>query len=82
MNKYLFFGVMFIRKNRDLEGKTVLVHCHQGIQRSCTIVAAYLMVTNKMSLVNAINLIISRRPIAFWGGKGVNFLDSLKTIKI
>ena len=47
-------------------GKGVLVHCHAGIQRSASTVAAYLMYKYKMSAQNAIAAIKSRKPETFW----------------
>lgn len=42
MQSVLREGVNFIRKAL-VEGGTVLVHCHRGISRSCTLVMAYLI---------------------------------------
>ncbi len=52
------------------KGEPVLVHCHAGMQRSCTIVAMYLMkysAGKKKSIdpSTAIQIIQSKRPIAF-----------------
>lgn len=52
------------------KGEPVLVHCHAGMQRSCTIVAMYLMkyiIINKKAIdvPTAIQIIQSKRPIAF-----------------
>ena len=51
-------------------GENVLVHCHAGMQRSCTIVAMYLMkykTIEKKPITPeyAIEYIRSKRPIAF-----------------
>ena len=53
--------------------KPVLVHCFAGMQRSCALVACYLIKYNKMSADEAIDYIKSKRPIAFFGK--VNFMD-------
>ena len=50
--------------------KKVIVHCHAGMQRSCAVVAMYLMkyykVNNqRITPTNAILYIRSKRPIAF-----------------
>lgn len=75
-------------------GKGVLVHCLHGIQRSATIVTAYLLKhgKNKMSIVNAakpytsqfyldqaIQHVINKRAKAFVGGRYINFAKVLKT---
>lgn len=55
--------------------KNVLVHCHAGAQRSAIIVLAYLLYRNYTSNVSeAIEFIIKKRSIAFFGGKSVNFI--------
>lgn len=54
----------------------VLVHCVAGRQRSCAIVAGYLMKYHKMSKNNAIELIKSMRPYAFW--LNINFNNCLQ----
>ena len=51
-------------------GQAVLVHCHAGMQRSCAVVAMYLMkyhTINKIRIDNntAIQYIQSKRPVAF-----------------
>lgn len=80
--------VKFIHKQRS-EGKNVLVHCHAGIQRSSTIVAAYLMkyviiciqpncVSPKCKYNAAVSHIIKHRPQAFYGGERLNFHAALK----
>ena len=46
----------------------VLVHCHAGMQRSCAMVAFYLMKYYKLSLSDTMNYIKQYRPIAFFGG--------------
>ena len=45
------------------EGRSrVLVHCEAGISRSSTIVISYLMKTNKMTLKEAYDWVIARKP--------------------
>ena len=61
------------------EKKPVLVHCFAGMQRSCALVACYLIKYNNMTPVEAIDYIKSKRPIAFFGN--VNFMKTLKNIK-
>lgn len=59
-----------IAENRKKEGKTV-VHCMAGVSRSSTLVIAYLMREENLSLNEAFNLVKQKRPIAnpndgFW----------------
>ena len=60
---------MFFQINNK---KNVLVHCSLGIQRSCALVACYLIKYFNMKPIDAIELIKLKRPIAFFGN--VNFL--------
>lgn len=78
MLRYFPHAVSFIHKNLVIDNVPTLVHCHAGIQRSAGIVAAYLMMMKRVSLEQSIKYIMSRRPIAFFGGRSVNFLPSLK----
>jgi len=57
------------------ENKPVLVHCFAGMQRSCALVACYLIKYNNMSPYEAIDYIKLKRPIAFFGK--VNFMELL-----
>lgn len=44
-------------------GGRVLVHCFAGKSRSATVLASYLMLTKRMDMVTAIDLIRKKRPI-------------------
>lgn len=77
MQKYFMPAIWFIYKNHDLEKKRVLVHCHAGMQRSAIVVAAYLVYFHNATIKQAIQHIVSKRPICFLGGSNVNFLPSL-----
>lgn len=51
----------WIKKKRE-ENKNVLVHCGAGVSRSSTIVIAYLMWGEKMSLKESFHLVKKQRP--------------------
>src|SRR5258706_3406900 len=73
-------GVAFIREavasNPDAR---VLVHCKAGISRSCTVVAAYLMQEQGMSLRAGLAMIIQKREQAY---PNPGFLEQLKEMEI
>jgi dual specificity phosphatase 12 len=77
MYQYFPCILNFIHKNLVLEGKSVLVHCHAGVQRSATAVAAYIMKIHKMDLPETIQYITTKRPVTFNQGKSINFKKSL-----
>lgn len=54
----------------------VLVHCFAGMQRSCAVVACYLMKYYNVTPLLAINFIKQKRSVAFFGG--VNFMKTLE----
>ena len=53
---------------------SVLVHCHEGKNRSAALVVAYLMVEERMSLYEAVEQVWSRRPIVL---SNDSFVDQL-----
>ncbi len=61
------------------QNKPVLVHCFVGMQRSCALVACYLIKYHNFTPINAIEFIKFKRPIAFFGR--VNFMETLENIK-
>jgi len=58
------------------QGKTILVHCAAGMQRSAAVTAMFLMVFTGMKHEDAMQYIRERRPIAFY--KNANFLKSIQ----
>lgn len=77
MIKMLPGAVAFLHQKKDIEKKNILVNCIAGMQRSATVVTAYLSKYYGMSLNDAINLVASRRPQAFHHAKHLNFSDAL-----
>ena len=59
--------------------KSVLVHCKMGIQRSCAVVACYLIKYYNFTPRQAVFFVKNKRPIAFDEGI-VNFIDTLKMV--
>jgi hypothetical protein len=55
--------------------KSVLVHCYAGMQRSCAVVACYLIKNYSISPYTAISHIKMKRNVAFY--RGVNFQNAL-----
>ena len=53
----------------------VLVHCYAGQQRSCAVVACYLIKYNNMNPYTAVNYIKMKRRIAFFGE--INFIAAI-----
>ncbi|CAD8173745.1 unnamed protein product [Paramecium pentaurelia] len=61
LSKYFEEAIDFIDINR--QQTNVLVHCHAGVSRSATIVIAYLMKTQNMSLEQAFKHVQNQRRI-------------------
>ena len=59
-------------------GRKVLVHCVKGKQRSCAVVAAYLIKAMGLTTSEARDLIVAKRPEAFNFGRHVNFAPALQ----
>lgn len=64
--------------NSIINKETVLVHCFAGMQRSCALVACYLIQYYNITPETAIEYIKSKRKIAFFGE--VNFLKAIQQI--
>jgi len=78
MREFLPHAASFVYKNRDLEGKNVLIHCAAGIQRSATCAAFFLHLYEDLPLTQAIEQILRARPKAFHNGTHLNFRESLQ----
>ena len=62
--------------NNIIHNQPVLVHCSAGMQRSCAVVACYLMKYHNMNPSQAVEYIRSKRPIAFFWS--INFSKTLE----
>ena len=59
---YHFFKIInFIESDKEIINKKILFHCIEGISRAPTMVAAYLMWKENISIYDAISLIKSKR---------------------
>ena len=63
--------------NKLTNNEPVLIHCFAGMQRSCSVVACYLIKYYSVTPQQAIDFIKSKRRIAFFGN--VNFMTALAT---
>jgi hypothetical protein len=77
MAAYLPKAVAFILGEPPSRLNAVLVHCHVGVSRSSTVVAATLRTCCARSMNQALAMVISKRPIAFFNGMIVNFREAL-----
>jgi protein-tyrosine phosphatase len=69
-------GVLKVMHEYIKNNKKVLVHCFAGIQRSCTLVACYLIQYHDMTPFTALEYIRQKRPIAFFGH--INLLNAIE----
>lgn len=70
MQGYLDKAVAFVHKHIR-QGHNILVHCHQGIQRSSTVVSAYLMKHRGMTYAQVTRFVPFRRRVAFYADQGL-----------
>jgi protein tyrosine/serine phosphatase len=76
MTKYMRETNVLERMHEHIrKGEPVLVHCFAGMQRSCAIVACYLIKYHKVTPAVAMDHIKRKRPVAFFGG--ANFLKTI-----
>jgi len=59
------------------KGKSILVHCLAGNQRSATFVTLFLMHYKKLSLQESIKFILEKKPNVFFFGSKINFMNAL-----
>lgn len=61
---YLAQGTAFIHQQREA-GKSVLVHCQMGISRASTLMMAYLIRYENLSLAEAYARVVAKRPFIY-----------------
>jgi protein-tyrosine phosphatase len=65
--------------NEYVEGKTILVHCMAGMQRSAASVAFFLIAFMKMRALDAMKMIKEKRRVAFYPranfGRSIDYFD-------
>jgi len=66
-----------IKQQRELK-QPVLVHCAEGKQRSCTVVAAFLMQSQGFTVEEAKTQLLALHPRAFDFGSGLHFERALQ----
>jgi hypothetical protein len=71
-------NVLEIMHEKLKNKENVLVHCFAGAQRSCAIVACYLITYYKITPTVVIEFIKSRRRVAFFGGS--NFIQTINMV--
>jgi len=81
MREMMPLVVEWIRVHHQVMGKNVLVHCHQGINRSATFVCAYLMKHYGMTFKDAVEFLIMRRQSIFYNGDRPTFKKLLEEWK-
>jgi dual specificity phosphatase 12 len=78
MKNAIPYALDFIMKESPGKDNGVLIHCHAGVSRSCTIAVALLRVCCATSLDMATAMLLAKRPIAFFNGTFINFKKALE----
>ncbi|XP_051529783.1 dual specificity phosphatase 29-like [Myxocyprinus asiaticus] len=63
MNPFFYSAAKFIKNAMSTLGGKVLVHCVMGLSHSSTLMLAYLMIHEDMTLVEAIKAVAEHRNI-------------------
>jgi protein-tyrosine phosphatase len=71
-------AVEWLYFHHQILGYNTLVHCHAGVNRSATVVIAYLMKYFEMPLKEAIEFVVLRRQNVFYGGDKGTFKNILQ----
>lgn len=76
LSPFFYSSTHFIKNALKTPGGKVLVHCAMGMSRSSTLVLAYLMIQEDMTLVEAITAVAKNRNISPNSG----FLEQLREL--
>lgn len=74
---HLSEALAFVRYPAPGSYSGVLIHCHVGVSRSCSFAVAYLRAFHFPTLREAVEYLLQRRPVAFFGGRAMNFGKAL-----
>ncbi|XP_078055734.1 dual specificity protein phosphatase 13B-like [Mustelus asterias] len=76
LSPFFYPAAKFIRAGLNAVGGKVFVHCAMGISRAATLVLAFLMICEKMTLVQAIKTVSAHRNVSPNNG----FLSQLREL--
>jgi len=77
MARHMLPAIRFVLEIQPSASRGVLIHCHAGVSRSCTVAAAVIRYCCAQTIPIAINMLISKRDFAFFRGMYVNFSKAL-----
>ncbi|KAL2078603.1 hypothetical protein ACEWY4_026288 [Coilia grayii] len=76
LSPFFYSAARFIKSGMDTPGGKVFVHCAMGLSRSSTLVLAYLMIHENMTLPDAIKAVAENRNIC----PNQGFLEQLRQL--
>jgi protein-tyrosine phosphatase len=78
MREMLEFAAEWIHIHRDIYKYNLLIHCNQGVNRSASCLAAYLIKYRKMTLRQVKDMYTITRQAAFYHGSYATFENELQ----
>ena len=83
INNFYQYVTDIIYKIRDEynKGKSILVHCLAGNQRSAAFICAFLMLYKNITLEESVNYLLIKKANVFFFGKTINFKNALEKIE-
>ena len=73
----IFNAIKFI-DNEINKKRVILVHCYYGLMRSATVIASYLIVKYKMSVIDAVEFLKKKNKMIF--SRSYNFIEILEYV--